>query len=48
MDLLQVRDNFGHSSIVTTNIYLHTEDEKRHRDTVAHRQLNWGSVEKDG
>jgi site-specific recombinase XerD len=43
MDLLQVRDNLGHSSVVTTNIYLHTEDEKRHRDTVAHQQLKWNS-----
>lgn len=47
MDLLQVRDNLGHSSIVTTNIYLHTEDEKRHRDTVGHQQLNWASLNKD-
>jgi hypothetical protein len=41
MDLLQVRDNLGHSSIVIANIYLHTENEKRHRDTVEHQRMKW-------
>ncbi|MGN5478026.1 tyrosine-type recombinase/integrase [Cupriavidus basilensis] len=33
VDLRHVRDNFGHASIATTSIYLHTEDDARHEAT---------------
>lgn len=41
MDLRHVRDNLGHSSISTTNTYLHTEDDLRHRETEAKHRLGW-------
>lgn len=41
MDIRHVRDNLGHESISTTNNYLHTEDNQRHRDTEAKHKLNW-------
>jgi len=41
MDIRHVRDNLGHESIVTTNNYLHSEDDKRHQDTEEHHRLNW-------
>lgn len=41
MDLRNVRDNLGHSSISTTNSYLHTEDDQRHRETEAKHRLGW-------
>lgn len=41
MDLRHVRDNLGHSSISTTNSYLHTEDDLRHRETEAKHRLGW-------
>lgn len=34
IDLRYIRDNAGHSSISTTNIYLHSEDKKRHKASV--------------
>lgn len=39
--LLHVRDNFGHSSLTTTNGYLHTEEEERHRGTAGVIKLTW-------
>jgi site-specific recombinase XerD len=30
VDLLHVRDNFGHQSISTTSVYLHSEGDARH------------------
>ncbi len=36
IDLRFIRDNAGHSSISTTNIYLHSEDKKRHQDSLKH------------
>lgn len=41
MDLRNVRDNLGHSSISTTNTYLHTEDDQRHKETEAKHRLGW-------
>jgi site-specific recombinase XerD len=41
MDLRHVRDNLGHSSISTTNTYLHTEDDHRHKETEAKHNLGW-------
>ena len=41
MDLRNVRDNLGHSSISTTNNYLHTEDDPRHKETEAKHRLGW-------
>lgn len=41
MDLRNVRDNLGHSSISTTNTYLHTEDNKRHEETERKHRLSW-------
>lgn len=41
MDIRHVRDNLGHESIVTTNNYLHSEDDKRHQDTEEKHRLDW-------
>lgn len=41
MDLRNVRDNLGHASIATTNIYLHTEDDQRHEETEANHHIGW-------
>jgi integrase/recombinase XerD len=37
IDLRFIRDNAGHSSISTTNIYLHTEDKQRHAESLKHQ-----------
>ncbi len=42
MDIRHVRDNLGHESIETTNKYLHSEDDYRHRETERSHKLNWG------
>ncbi len=41
MDLLFVRDNLGHSSISTTDIYLHALDDERHAATEQRHKVNW-------
>lgn len=41
MDLRHVRDNLGHASISTTNIYLHSEDDRRHAQTERGHKLGW-------
>jgi integrase/recombinase XerD len=41
IDLLFVRDNLGHSSISTTDIYLHTLDDRRHSETEKRHKINW-------
>jgi len=41
MDIRHVRDNLGHESITTTNNYLHSEDDKRHKDTELNHKLSW-------
>ncbi|MGX9936494.1 tyrosine-type recombinase/integrase [Advenella kashmirensis] len=41
IDLRNIRDNLGHESISTTNIYLHTSDDARHNETEKHHKLRW-------
>lgn len=41
MDLRHVRDNLGHESLSTTNTYLHSEDDVRHRETESTHKINW-------
>ena len=41
MDIRHVRDNLGHESLTTTNNYLHSEDDKRHKDTEENHRLSW-------
>jgi hypothetical protein len=41
VDLRHVRDTFGHASLSTTSVYLHTEDDERHRATEAGHRLGW-------
>ena len=41
MDLKVVRDNLGHSSIATTNTYLHAEDDVRHDATSQAHRAAW-------
>lgn len=44
MDVKTVRDNFGHATISTTSIYVHSEDNARHDATqVAHR-IRWDAA----
>lgn len=41
VDLRHVRDNLGHSSIGTTNSYLHSADEARHSETQGRHKIGW-------
>lgn len=41
MDIRHVRDNLGHESLTTTNNYLHSEDDSRHRNTEEKHRINW-------
>lgn len=41
VDLRTIRDNLGHVSLNTTSLYLHTEDDERHRETVERHRMNW-------
>lgn len=41
VDLRYVRDNLGHESISTTNTYLHSSDDARHRETEEHHKIHW-------
>ncbi|MGQ7932466.1 tyrosine-type recombinase/integrase [Paraburkholderia sp. D1E] len=41
VDLRTVRDNLGHVSLNTTSLYLHEEEDKRHRETVGRHRMNW-------
>ncbi|CAD6563024.1 tyrosine-type recombinase/integrase [Paraburkholderia sabiae] len=41
VDLRHVRDNFGHASLTTTSIYLHVDDDRRHRDTDEKHRIEW-------
>jgi integrase/recombinase XerD len=41
IDLRHVRDNLGHESISTTNNYLHSSDDVRHRETENGHKIKW-------
>lgn len=41
VDLRHVRDNLGHESLSTTNIYLHSADDARHTETELHHKIQW-------
>lgn len=41
LDLRYVRDNLGHGSLKTTSQYLHSDDDKRHRETQAKHRMGW-------
>ncbi len=40
-DLKNVRDNLGHSSLNTTSLYVHTEDDARHDATSEAHKVGW-------
>lgn len=41
IDLRMVRDNLGHESLNTTSQYLHTDDDRRHRETERCHRIVW-------
>ncbi|MGF6298103.1 site-specific recombinase XerD [Paraburkholderia sp. WC7.3d] len=41
VDLRLVRDNLGHASLTTTSLYLHVDDDRRHRDTDEKHHIDW-------
>lgn len=41
MDVKTVRDNFGHATISTTSIYVHSENDARHDATQAVHKIKW-------
>ncbi|MBP8100594.1 MAG: tyrosine-type recombinase/integrase [Burkholderiaceae bacterium] len=41
VDIKLVRDNLGHSSIATTSVYLHSEDDQRHDETSSVHRVLW-------
>lgn len=48
LDVKAVRDNFGHSTISTTSIYVHSEDDSRHDATQAAHKIGWATPNKTG
>jgi len=46
VDLRTIRDNLGHVSLNTTSLYLHTEDDERHKETVNHHRMNWQTAKR--
>lgn len=48
VDLRHIRDTFGHSSLTTTSIYLHAEDDARHAAISAAHQLGWDQPQASG
>ena len=43
-DVKAVRDNFGHATISTTSIYVHSEDDARHDATQAAHRIGWDAA----
>ena len=41
LDVKVVRDNFGHATISTTSIYVHSEHDARHDATQAAHCIGW-------
>jgi hypothetical protein len=41
VDLRLVRDNLGHASLTTTSLYLHIDDDRRHRETEDKHCIDW-------
>jgi site-specific recombinase XerD len=41
VDLRLVRDNLGHASLTTTSLYLHVDDDRRHRETDEKHRIDW-------
>jgi integrase/recombinase XerD len=41
LDLRLVRDNLGHASLTTTSLYLHSDDDRRHRETEERHRIDW-------
>lgn len=41
MDIRFVRDNLGHTSLTTTNVYLHSDNNQRHKITVEKHKIKW-------
>lgn len=34
-------DNLGHTSLATTSLYLHADDDLRHRETEKKHRVDW-------
>jgi integrase/recombinase XerD len=41
LDLRHVRDNLGHESLKTTSQYLHSDDDRRHKETEQKHRIDW-------
>jgi integrase/recombinase XerD len=41
IDLRIVRDSLGHASLTTTSLYLHDEDDRRHKETEEKHRIDW-------
>ncbi|CAB3774532.1 tyrosine-type recombinase/integrase [Paraburkholderia humisilvae] len=41
VDLRLIRDNLGHASLTTTSLYLHADDDQRHRETEQKHRIAW-------
>ncbi|MGF6440552.1 integrase [Paraburkholderia youngii] len=44
VDLRTGNENLGHASLTTTSLYLHSEDDERHRETVNLHTMKWEGV----
>jgi integrase/recombinase XerD len=40
VDLRMVRDKLGHASLTTTSIYLHVDDDRRHKKIEARDRVD--------
>lgn len=41
VELRLVRDNLGHTWLTTTSLYLHSDDDQRHRETEQKHCVDW-------